>query len=99
MRGVFTRGWTADKSGWDSGRTFGSIQQEDWLGFYLTNTLTDAGSGYSHGPEFMGNDTSGNYIGKLFTGKWKNPSGSIGVMWDTSEVRPDNVALLACIKT
>jgi hypothetical protein len=47
----------------------------------------------------MGNNTTGTYIGNLFTGKWKNPSGSIGVMWDSSEIRPDNVALLACIKT
>lgn len=45
----------------------------------------------------MGKSTTA-YIGALFTGYWSNPSAAIGTKWDTSEVRPRNVALLYCMK-
>jgi len=95
LRGEFLRAWD-DSRGVDSGRSFGSAQAHDWKGFNMTNTRQNSFD-YSHGPVYMGKSTSG-YIGNLFTGGWQAPAAAIGTQWDGSEIRPRNVALLACIK-
>ena len=95
IRGEFIRGWDNGR-GVDSGRTVGSFQAEDWRGFDMTNTLRNTSSGYSHGPVDMGKSTT-SFVGKLFTGRWQNPSTSIGVRWHSNESRPRNIAMLYCI--
>lgn len=96
LRGEFVRGWD-DSRGADSGRSFGSAQGQDWKGFYQTNTGQNTGS-YSHGPVYMGKNLYASFVGNMFTGYWAAPAAAIGASWDTSEIRPRNVALLACIK-
>jgi len=95
MRGEFPRGWD-DGRGVDSGRGFGAFQDIDWKGFSMTNTGQNTFS-YSHGPVYMGKSTS-SFIGNLFTGGWSAPASATGTQWDSSEIRPRNIALLACIK-
>jgi phage-related tail fiber protein len=97
FRGRFPRSWD-DSRGVDSGRALSSIQQQDWKGFYQTNTLQNVSSGYSHGPVYMGKTIFGSFTGNLFTGRYANNSASWGTAWDESEIRPRNVTLLACIK-
>jgi len=95
MRGEFPRVWD-DGRGVNSGRSFASFEDQDWKGFYQSNV----GSGttaYSHGPVYMGK-TITTYTGNLFLGHWSAPGSSWGTAWDTSEIRPRNVSLLACIK-
>jgi len=97
LRGEFVRG-VDNGRGVDAGRGFGSFQNFDWKGFSMTNTGQNVGaSGYSHGPVYMGKSTSA-YIGNMFTGGWSAPAAAIGTQWDTSEIRPRNVALLGIIK-
>lgn len=95
LRGEFVRGLDGGR-GVDPGRTIGSAQAHDWKGFSQTNTLHNTYS-YSHGPVNMGKSTS-THIGNLFIGYWSAPAAALGTMWDGSEIRPRNVALLACIK-
>lgn len=96
FRGEFLRSW-ADGSGVDSGRTLHSFQDQDWKGFYQTNTGQSTYS-YSHGPVYMGKSIYGSFTGNLFIGYWAAPSAALGTAWDGSEIRPRNRALLACIK-
>ena len=96
LRGHFLRGLD-DGRGIDSSRVLGSFQDQDWRSFSQTDTLQNVSSGYSHGPVYMGKTTA-SFTGTLFTGRYANPSASIGTKWDTSEIRPTNHALLACIK-
>jgi microcystin-dependent protein len=95
FRGEFLR-CGDDGRGVDSGRTFGSAQGQDWKSFTMTNTGQNTGA-YSHNDVYMGKSTSA-YVGNLFTGYWSAPAAACGSRWDTSEIRPRNVALLACIK-
>jgi microcystin-dependent protein len=95
LRGEFVRCWD-DGKGADSGRSANSSQAQDWKGFYQTNTGQNTFS-FSHGPVYMGKSTT-SYIGNLFVGGWSAPAAAMGTSWDTSEVRPRNIALLACIK-
>lgn len=95
LRGEFLRSWD-DGRGADSGRSFGSAQAQDWKSFNMDNTRRSS-TDYTHGPQYMGKSTSG-YVGNLFTGGWSAPAAAIGYEWDGSEIRPRNMALLACIK-
>ena len=95
LRGEFLRAWD-DGRGVDSGRSFGSAQAQDWKSFNMDNTRRNS-SDYTHGPQYMGKTTA-SYTGNLFTGYWAAPAAAIGYQWDGSEIRPRNVALLACIK-
>lgn len=93
LRGIDKSGSSIDPWGL---RAAGSLQDQDWKGFSMTDTLQNVSTGYSHGPVDMGKSTS-SFIGNLFTGKWENPSTSIGVKWNgADEVRPKNVAVLYC---
>jgi len=97
FRGEFLRGWDNGR-GIDSSRGLGTFQDQDWKGFWMTNTGQGWSGGYSHNDVYMGKSLI-SYIGNLFTGAWSNPSAAIGTKWDASEVRPRNRAVMFCIKT
>jgi phage-related tail fiber protein len=96
MRGEFPRGWDDGRTV-DNGRALAAAQAQDWKGYYMTNTASGSFS-YSHGPVYMGKSAFPSHSGNLFTGYWAAPSSAWGTAWDTSEIRPRNRALLACIK-
>jgi phage-related tail fiber protein len=101
LRGEFIRGWDNGRA-IDTGRTFGTSQAQDWKGFYFTNTETT----YNH-EAYMGKTIYPNWSStRMFMGKWEArfvagvgnvATGSLA-SWDSSEVRPRNIALLYCIK-
>lgn len=96
LRGEFPRCWD-DGRGVDSGRGITAFQDQDWKGYWMSNT----GSGtfaYSHGPVYFGKSIFPSHTGNLFGGHWSAPAAALGTAWDTSEVRPRNRALLPCIK-
>lgn len=97
-RGEFLRCWS-DGGSVDAGRTLHSFQNQDWKGFWQTNTGQNTYS-YSHGPVYMGKGIYGvnGWSGNLFIGGWNAPAAAMGTLWDSSEIRPRNRALLACIK-
>lgn len=95
LRGEFLRGWD-DARGVDTSRAIGSFQDMDWKGFYVMNTGQNTTS-YSHGEVYWGKSTTA-YNGNTFAGGWSAPAAALGAKWDTSEIRPRNRALLACIK-
>lgn len=97
LRGEFVRCWD-DGKGTDSGRSANSSQDQDWKGFWQTNTGQNSSTGYVHDNAYMGKTLYPTYTGRLFMGYWSNPSAHLGTAWDDSEVRPRNIALLACIK-
>lgn len=93
LRGIDKSGSSIDPAGL---RAAGNIQDQDWKGFSMTNTLQNVNSGYSHGPVDMGKSTSA-YVGNLFTGGWTNPSAASGIKWNAAdEIRPKNAAVLYC---
>ena len=92
LRGEFIRSLD-DGRGVDAGRAAKSAQAQDFKSFSMWNEA--GGSAYSHGGVYYPK-TGKN--GNLFGGYWSAPAGVIRVEWDGSEVRPRNVALLACIK-
>ncbi len=96
LRGEFIR-WL-DGGRWvDAARTLASAQAQDWKWFYQTNTWMNWSAWYAHNDVYMWKSTSA-YNWALFTWYWSNPSAAIWTKWDTSEVRPRNVALLYCVK-
>jgi phage-related tail fiber protein len=95
LRGEFLRGWD-DGRGVNSGRGFGYFEDYDWKGFYVMNVGQNTYS-YNHGEQYWGKNTS-SYAGSTFAGQWAAPAASLGGRWDTSEIRPRNRAMLACIK-
>ena len=96
LRGEFIR-WL-DGGRWiDSGRTLSSFQAQDWKWFYQTNTWQWWSSWYAHNDVYMWKSTTV-YNWALFTWYWSNPSAAIWTKWDTSEIRPRNIALLYCVK-
>ena len=96
LRGEFIRSWD-DGRGADSGRGFASFQNQDWKGYYATNTGSNT-TAYTHGPSYMGKTIFGTFTGNLFGGRWAAPAAAAGTKWDTSEMRPRSRALMACIK-
>ncbi len=99
LRGEFPR-VLDDGRGIDSGRAINTFQDQDWKGFYQSN-LPQGTNSYSHGPVYMGKSIFGTFEpagNGIFSGHWAAPSSAQGTAWDTSETRPRNRALLACIK-
>jgi hypothetical protein len=96
FRGEFLRGWDNGR-GVDASRSLGTFQDQDWKGFWMTNTVQN-GTGYAHNDVYMGKSLL-SYIGNLFCGAWATPSGAFGTKWDSSEIRPRNRAVMFCIKT
>lgn len=97
-RGEFLRCW-ADGSGTDSGRALHSFQAQDWKGFWGYNSGMNTYS-YSHGAVYFSKGIYGidGWTGNLFSGYWAAPAAATSYLWDSSEIRPRNRALLACIK-
>ena len=104
LRGEFIRGWVDGRSDTDTGRTFGSFQ--DWAIENITGSFQSSG-GFSAGSLTGGtgvfttsdpavaflNGTQGSYT----FNRTLNMNASSQVKTST-ETRPRNVALLACIK-
>ena len=95
LRGEFLRGTDLGR-GIDSNRSLGTFQDYDWKGYYMANTRQNSYD-YNHGAEYHGKSTT-TFIGKTFTGGWSAPAGATGTMWDSSEIRPRNVAVNYYIK-
>ncbi len=97
LRGEFIRGLDSNR-GIDPNRVLGSSQAQDWKSFNMWNSY-GATNSYSHNPVYMAKYTSnpGNVF-DMYGGYWAAPSGRMGLYWDSSEIRPRNVALLMCIK-
>ena len=93
LRGEFVRGWDHGR-GADSGRAMGSLQGQDWKSFTFRG---DPGIAYAHELN-MGKNVGAYSGGYFFMGKWETTSNSVRMYWDSSEIRPRNVALMACIK-
>lgn len=85
LRGRFTRNW-ADDGSIDSGRSFGSTQTDDFKAH--THATPDANQATS--PTFSGV----NYLMMTYGTGGVNQVNSTG----GTETRPNNIALLACIK-
>jgi hypothetical protein len=95
MRGQFARAYT-DGSSVDTGRTFGSTQTDALQGHtHILNvwTVLGANPGVAAGTNSTGGSASGGISGGITT------DGTNGTPRVTTETRPTNVALLACIKT
>jgi hypothetical protein len=95
LRGEFIRGFDNGR-GVDSDRRLGTQQEYDWKGFYMMNTGQNTYN-YSHNEVYHGKSTTG-YNGNTFVGYWAAPSAALGTKWDTSEIRPRNIAMMYCIK-
>ena len=83
MRGYFSRGWD-DGRGIDTGRTFGSIQADDFKSHGHTIYI-NTNKGYSTG------GTTWDFLGTYGAGTSTGAAGG-------TETRPKNIALLYCIK-
>ena len=93
LRGEFMRGWD-DSRGVDSGRSFGSAQDDAFQGHDHRLPASSGGAG-SYNYVFVG--TGPFHTQNAKTTDIMNRSGS-GTARTASETRPRNVALLACIK-
>ena len=76
----------------DTGSGLGAMQNQDWKGFYMTNSS----GGYAH-TSYLGKSTS-SYQGNIFMGYWAGPGATGSLKWDTSEVRPMNMGVNFFIK-
>lgn len=96
FRGQFTRGFD-DGKGIDSGRVFGSSQNDAFQG-HLHANFTNPSKGYSTG------GTTYDYLSSIQYGSGVSGVGSPtsdggnGVPRTSSETRPKNIAVLFCIK-
>ena len=95
LRGEFVRGWD-DGRGIDSGRTFGSAQDDAMQGhhhgFRLAQGLTGGPAGTNEGIWNSNVGSAGNAVLGAIT------DGANGTPRTAAETRSRNVALLACIK-
>jgi phage-related tail fiber protein len=105
LRGQFARGWVDDGSV-DSGRVFGSTQLDAFQNFTGDASFTTGASGSPLIAGTSGAITTSGGVGFTATGSagfsgartlTVNPSIQAGVRTST-ETRPTNIALLACIK-
>ena len=80
----------------NGGRVEGDYQDMDWKGFYQMNTGQNTPS-YNHNSEYHGKSTT-SFVGRTFAGYWAANSAATGTKWDTSEVRPKNIAINHYIK-
>ena len=100
MRGRFTRNW-ADNGSIDSGRAFGSAQDDAFQGHYH-NLRTSTGLQYGYdggGGAGSGNiRADGSPTTPFGQAQELLTDGTNGTPRAASETRPTNIALLACIK-
>lgn len=92
MRGEFPRGWD-DGRGVDSGRAFGSAQQDAFQGHRHLQSL---GGTLSTVANAAGTYVIGNQNNSETQDTRTDPA--YGTVRQASETRPRNIALLACIK-
>jgi len=106
LRGRFIRNWADDNGTYDPGRTFGSGQTDAFQNFTGDASFVSGGSGTTLIAGTSGAITTSGSVGFAPTGSagfagartlTVNPSIQAGVRTST-ETRPTNVALLACIK-
>jgi len=100
LRGEFLRAWD-DGRGLDSGRSLGSVQAHDWKTLYLQDAGQNSASNYTHdqiGIKGLSKITVNDGTLNLFMGYWANNSAHLNGYWGSEEIRPRNLALLACIK-
>lgn len=95
LRGRFTRNW-ADDGSIDSGRAFGSAQDDAFQGH--GHTLTGRSHAGSSGVRNEFGDTGAAEIYSNTTSVQDPVARSNGTPRTASETRPTNIALLACIK-
>lgn len=98
LRGRFTRNW-ADNGSIDSGRAFGSTQDDAFQGHWHQLAATyqvDLGGGGGAGSANLRADSTP--IGEFAYAKGALTDGTNGTPRTASETRPTNIALLACIK-
>lgn len=99
MRGRFTRNW-ADNGSIDSGRAFGSAQDDAYQGHWhsiTTPSLSNAQVGVNGGGGSGGGNLRSNTTPSTFA-TFPTSDGTNGTPRTASETRPTNIALLACIK-
>lgn len=92
LRGEFIRGWD-DGRGQDSGRVFGTAQEQNTNKPRIQMTTGVNGGGIITAP-----DEAGNWSGWVTSGRNDGGSRGIRIALDGTETRPENIALLACIK-
>ena len=100
LRGEFIRGWSNDRVGVDSGRSFGSSQN------FATsaNDLSVSPSSHSHSYTDESNSNTGGGAGGggawTGTNNYSRTTGatSLSIVSTATETRPRNLALLPCIK-
>lgn len=75
------------------GRSKSSYEDMDYKGFYMQNPSSGS---YTHNAVHMKSTTA--FQGNPFGGYWAGPGGRIQVKFDTSEIRPKNIACNFYIK-
>lgn len=98
LRGIFIRGWDNGR-GYDSLRTFGSLQND------ALQNITGTIQGITMGDAGLYGDGAFQYLGGYGTGRSSSGQTARSVSFDASrvartatETRPVNIALLPCIK-
>ncbi len=87
------RGWDAGRNV-DSNRELGTGQEQDWKTFSVAGFTNGT---YTHSDVTI--PKSGYNTTYPFGGYWSAPGNLLRFAWDSSsEIRPRNVAMLACIK-
>jgi phage-related tail fiber protein len=93
LRGLFLRGF-------QSGGTYYAADNvpRTWPLIWMTNTLQNTYS-YTHYNVYQGKTYYSSFTGNQFTGYWGTGATGIGLMWNGwDDLRPHNIALLACVK-
>lgn len=106
LRGEFIRGWD-DGRGIDSGRTFGSGQAQSYQSHNHSASVSDPGHSHSGAAQYPGSGPEQNQSGgaedrtsfNIQTGVSGTGISVTIANSGSTETRPRNVALLACVKT
>lgn len=95
LRGIDPSGSTAVDP--DGTRAPGNQQADDWKSFTMSSENVNGGQ-YQHSAYMQ--KSVGSYPSMLpnFTGAWSLPASATRIFWDSSEIRPKNVAVLYCRK-
>jgi phage-related tail fiber protein len=95
LRGEFLRGWD-DARGVDGSRTFGSAQGDQMEAHnHLSGTVSYSGQTHKYGTVSSSGNSS---TGSDSVSRVQSYTSTVGGTGNSSETRPRNIALLACIK-
>ena len=95
LRGEFLRGWD-DARGVDGSRTFGSAQGDQMEAHkHLSGTVSYSGQTHKYGTVSSSGNSS---TGSDGVSRVQSYTSTVGGTGNSSETRPRNIALLACIK-